>query len=163
MVAYDLLFHFLLQGNSTTMIHARITGIVIDRLTNTLGLRPVSKNSQDWEAEVADSSKLHEYLSFYEAESLSDDEKFALMSLILYALESAEKLALPDLVLVKKRIEVAIRADLILQSDYIAYWSLPDEDSTDPDELFLITPFIRNVATALHFDYKQFTSDRSTQ
>ncbi len=134
------------------MISMSITEQAVHRLTKMLELRKALPNSQNWEAEVADPFDLSKYLESYESGSLSSEESFALMSLILYALESAEKLALPDLPMWKLRIRKAIVADHPLNTNHLIYWSLPDEESDDPEHLFRITPFVREMAQQLGID-----------
>src|SRR5258708_4398340 len=123
-----------------------ITDRAISRLTALLGLRAALPNSQNWEAEVSRPIDLPRYLDCYETEELNSEEKVALMSLILYALEGAEKLASNDLPMLRARIARAIQADYALHIPHVRYWSLPDEESDDPDSLFFITPFIREIS-----------------
>jgi hypothetical protein len=44
-------------------------------------------NMQDWEWEVADSSRFEEFLATYHSSSLSDDEKFSLMEILIQCVE----------------------------------------------------------------------------
>ena len=122
-----------------------ITDKAINRLSTLLGLLAALPNSQNWEAEVSKPIDLTRYIDCYETEELNSEEKFALMSLILYALEGAEKLGSTDLPLSKDRIASIILADYTLHEPHIRYWSLPDEESDDPDSLFAISPFLREI------------------
>ena len=58
------------------------TRVAIDRLAELFNLRN-EPDMQDWEIEVADSSRCAEFLSGYEKLQLDDDEKFTLMWTIL--------------------------------------------------------------------------------
>lgn len=122
-----------------------ITGKAIETLTAILNLRQPLAYSQNWEAEVARPNELDKYLDCYEKTHLTEDEKYALMSLTLYAFEGAKKMALPYLAQHEVRINRAIQADYALHLPQLMYWSLPDEESDDPDCLFSITPFVRLI------------------
>ncbi len=50
---------------------------------------PNHPEMQDWEWEVADSSRLDEYLAVYNSGELTDDERFTLMETIIQAFENA--------------------------------------------------------------------------
>src|SRR5438876_493 len=66
---------------ATTAIQPRYpTAAAIERLTEMLHLPP---GGQDWEIETADAARVGEFLDAYEAGGLDDDERFALMAMIV--------------------------------------------------------------------------------
>lgn len=104
---------------------------------------------QDWPLEVADSSRLDEFIDLLSGAD-TDDDRFALMELVLYSLDEAD----PD----KQRglwpvIEALLEREPILYAHEIIYWSLGDEgddgkwtmDDLAEDEGFSITPLMRPV------------------
>jgi hypothetical protein len=53
---------------------------------NALALRfdlPNTQGMQDWEHEVADADRIHEFIAAYQSGQLDDDERFTLMELII--------------------------------------------------------------------------------
>lgn len=114
------------------------TGAAIRRLTADLGLPEVG---QDWELEAADSRRVAEFLDYYETQQLNDDERFALMSLIIASFDQRIS-ASPDDVLQKRIVDhLTVRFDLL--NYLVQYWALPDEDSED--EGFPFTPIARQI------------------
>ena len=98
---------------------------------------------QDWEVELADPNRVHEFISYYKKYPLTSDEKKALMSLILASYD--------DFLNEKKSktgqfwndIRQAIESDHDLLTELLDYWILPDED--DSENWFKITPLIRKI------------------
>src|SRR5207249_288166 len=119
----------------------------IEALTQRLGLR--LEWCQDWELEVADPSRLDELCDLYEGVSLSVDEKFALMSLLVFSYDDylqETPVAQRDPSL-EARIERLLREDFVLHFHTIQYWCCLDEaswtnpaDPDDPQNGFLVTP-----------------------
>ena len=70
----------------TRQIHRFPTGAAIARLTADLGLAPAG---QDWELEAADARRVGEFLDRYDAGGLDDNERFALMSLIVASFDGS--------------------------------------------------------------------------
>ena len=58
----------------------------IDLLAATFGL-PNEPWMQDWEIQVADPSRIDDFLAVYESESLSEDCRFSLMQILLQCFE----------------------------------------------------------------------------
>src|SRR5262245_42609180 len=58
----------------------------IDKLALRFGL-PNHSSMQDWEYEVSDYTRIDEFLTAYETEQLSDNEKFTLMQTIIDSFE----------------------------------------------------------------------------
>ena len=144
----------MIKSPSGTTGPSRVNPTVDDSpiLTDLLKLRQRSEHSQNWEAEVARPDELVKYMDCYDTANLNDDEKYALMSLILYALEDAWKMAFPETSKCESRIARSIIANHPLHLPQLKYWSLPEEASEDPDDLFCITPFIRRLASTLQGD-----------
>jgi hypothetical protein len=102
---------------------------------------------QDWEWEVADCTRIDEFLGAYETGGLSDDEKFTLMETIL---ESFEDLARggADLSADPRwlRTLAALERNVLLHACTVWYWSCLEAEG--PEEAFYVTPFIRQITAA---------------
>lgn len=86
-----------------------------------LNLRATGRE-QDWEVELADSSRVDEFISIYESNMLSDDKKFALMALITASLDDLASIkAIGDDVM--KRVVKILCDDYDLNKPLIDYWS----------------------------------------
>jgi len=105
---------------------------------------PNTKNMQDWEYEVADASRIAEFLAAYDSGELSEDEKFTLMSMLLQsscdAIDEDENFLRSEnwtqfLELLERDIDIHIHL--------VWYWSCTDLD--DLSEAWSITPFIRPI------------------
>lgn len=119
---------------------------------------------QDWPLEVADPSRLDEFIDLLKGAE-SDDDRFALMELVLYSLDEADpakqRVAWPV-------IETMLEREPGLYAREIIYWSLGDEtywslgDEIDDgilklndlgeDEGFSITPLMRLVLVRVSGD-----------
>ncbi|MGQ7887487.1 hypothetical protein [Paenibacillus violae] len=97
--------------------------------------------TQDWEYEVADDTRINEFLSFYESSSLNEEEKFALMIIIIGSINDAIEKTDVDESLLRKAKELLLK-DIVIHTNTILYWSLENQDLED---CFAITPFIRCV------------------
>ncbi|MFC3803465.1 hypothetical protein [Cohnella sp. GCM10012308] len=118
-----------------------ITRQAIESLNEKLRLPKVDQNSQDWEYEVADSNRVNEFISFYETAVLDQDEKFALMNLIISSFDDALREA-KDHDGTWDRIKNHLARDLVLHRNTILYWSLEEEE---PENCFYITPYMRQI------------------
>jgi len=119
------------------------TRTAIDALAKRFNL-PNTKNMQDWEYEVADASRIAEFLAAYDSGELSEDEKFTLMSMLLQsscdAIDEDENFLRSEnwtqfLELLERDIDIHIHL--------VWYWSCTDLD--DLSEAWSITPFIRPI------------------
>ena len=63
--------------------NAKVTREAIEKLSRELKLPEPDEFSQDWQYEVADLTRLEEFVMFYLNNKLNKNEKFTLMSLIL--------------------------------------------------------------------------------
>ncbi|MCY9698017.1 hypothetical protein [Paenibacillus alginolyticus] len=118
-----------------------ITKKAIESLTEKLGLPDLDQYSQDWEYEIANSSRVNEFVSFYESADLNQSEKFALMSLIISSFDDAvTEGKIQDGIW--EKIKGHLISDIDLHRKTILYWSLVEEEV---DDCFSSTPFIREI------------------
>jgi len=112
-----------------------------ERLNAHFGFMP-DPRMQDWEIEFSDGARLREFIDSYITLDLDDDERFALMALIVASADDALDFdhALDDL---WPQIHKLLVSDRDIHASTIHYWCCPDAASTD--EQFLITPRIRAV------------------
>jgi hypothetical protein len=139
------------------MPHSRIelrfpTAAAVDRLTADLRLPP---GGQDWEIEVADAARVGEFLDAYEAGGLDDDERFALMALVVASYDELLQ-ACGD---ADRQVWARLRGHLLgefgLHAYTVQHWSLPDHDD-DPDHVFLFTALAREVMAAVYGPREQW-------
>jgi hypothetical protein len=97
---------------------------------------------QDWDLECADAGRVEEFLDVYERHVLNDDDRFALMALIVASLDDYLFSGATGEALLQ-RVRQHLVADYSLHKATITYWSLPEE--SDNDNLFHITPLMREV------------------
>lgn len=118
-----------------------VTEEAISKLVKKLDLPAPGEFSQDWEYIVADKSRILEFLSFYENQNLDEEEKFALMIIIIASfndlIEDGENNS--D---VWVRIEQTLKQDMLLHENTIEYWALMGENLED---CFAITPHMRRI------------------
>ena len=111
----------------------------IDFLTEMLNIPELNAYSQDWECEAADSSRIKDFVEFYENKSLTDIEKYTLMSLIINSCNDA----IPDGNFdngLWHRVESLLSADKNICTNIIDYWACGEDDLEDSYD---ITPYIR--------------------
>lgn len=115
---------------------------IIEQLSKELSL-PYKGSEQDWDIEMADHNRIDEFIKFYKENKLCDDEKVAVMSLILSSYD--DLLNENDLEIDDKwnEIKSILISEKIIFVDLIDYWALSNE--VEEDNLFRITPFIRNI------------------
>ncbi|MEK8128484.1 hypothetical protein WMW72_11260 [Paenibacillus filicis] len=123
-----------------------ITRATIESFITKLSLPDLGPYSQDWEIESADSSRVLEFITFYENHSFTEDEKFGLMALIIasyddFISEGNE----PDFVWGK--IRYYLTQDFVIHKNTILYWVLEDNDL---DDCFAITPLMREVLASMN-------------
>jgi hypothetical protein len=120
-----------------------VTKAAIDGLVEKVKLPAPDEFDQDWEYIVSDSSRLDEFLYAYENTELTQEEKFALMIVIISSYEDAlvECSAKEDSA---EALRHYLIRDVNIHRRTIDYWALIDED--DPENYFIVTPFIRDVA-----------------
>jgi hypothetical protein len=111
---------------------------------------------QDWPLEVSDPSRLHEFIDLLKGAE-SDDDRFALMELVLYSLDKADPAKQREAWLV---VEPMLEQEPGLYAREIIYWALGDEtddgigklDDLGEDEGFSITPLMRPVLVRVSGD-----------
>ncbi|HEY9187561.1 MAG TPA: hypothetical protein VIR55_06625 [Ignavibacteria bacterium] len=118
-----------------------VTKEAIDSLSEKLNLPFKSEFSQDWEYEVADDERLSEFLKFYKERCANNEEKFALMIVIIGSYNELLKKGIHDKT-IWGDIEYYLFKDASIHTNTILYWSLENEEL---DNCFLITPLIREV------------------
>ena len=122
------------------------TGSAIERLTFELNLPEVG---QDWEIEAADSLRVSELLDYYDTRQLNDDERFALMSLIVASFD--ERLSAGPDDVSQNRIVDHLTAGFDVFNYLVQYWACPDdEDGTD--NAFNFTPVARQIMQSKYGD-----------
>jgi hypothetical protein len=115
----------------------------LEKLESLLAL-PASGHEQDWEVELADPSRVGEFLEVYETAPLTADDKVALMALILASVDrylGVEGRAPEEWT----RIAVLLTDDHALHRETTSYWACDGTD--DPEGWFSLTPFVRAVVT----------------
>ncbi|MBW3518534.1 hypothetical protein [Flavobacterium sp. NKUCC04_CG] len=115
---------------------------IIEPLSKEL-LLPYTGIEQDWDIEMADSSRIDEFIKFYKDRSLCDNQKVALMSLIL---SSYDDFLNNNNLEVDKRwneIKSIIKSERLIFVDLVEYWSLSNE--IVQDNFFRITPLLRKL------------------
>ncbi len=125
-----------------------VTRAAIEGLVKKLSLPGLDLYSQDWEYEVANSSRVSEFISFYENGILNYDEKFALMIVIISSYNDAlseGKAQIGDW----DKIRYHLVNEINIHKNTIVYWSLEGEELED---CFEITPLIRELLNIVEYD-----------
>jgi len=104
----------------------------------------IDPSFQDWEWMIADSSRFEEWIAVYQDESLSDDERFSLMEILIQCVEDmclGDKPAeqLPEW----QAVAALLLANGRLHASTICYWSALGHD--DPEEQFHVSAPMRRV------------------
>lgn len=112
-----------------------------ESLIEKLNLPELGPYTQDWEYEVSDASRISEFISFYENQTLSKEEKFTLMVIIVSSYDDSlgEGNIKSD---VWDKIKYHLLNEINIHRNTILYWALDDEDLED---CFAITPFMRGI------------------
>lgn len=79
---------------------------------------------------MVDDTRINEFLSFYESSSLNEEEKFALMIIIIGSLNDATVTGDVDESILRKAKELLLK-DIAIHTNTILYWSLENEDLED--------------------------------
>lgn len=103
---------------------------------------PNDPRMQDWEVEVADFARVAEFLAAYSGPSYSDDDRFALMELIVASLDDGAR-AGHQLGEHWARTRRLLLGNGRLHAQTLSYWARGNDD--DPEHQFAITPLIRWV------------------
>ncbi len=116
------------------------TRAAIDKLAETFSL-PNTPEMQDWEWEVADSSRIEEFLNEYKKESISEDERFTLLEILLQSFEESETV-LNKNDLWQEMLSLA-QQNYKLHAHTVWYWS--DFENENEDDQWKVTPFMRKL------------------
>ena len=111
------------------------------KLSSLLGLTN-EPYMQDWELECADACRICEFLDLYGKGSLNDDDRFALMALIVASFDDWLSEGGADEAILL-RIRHLLDSDFKLHEATICHWCLPDE--SDSNNVFSATPFMREI------------------
>ena len=115
---------------------------IIEQLSKEL-LLPYTGIEQDWDIEMADSRRLDEFIKFYMESNLCDDQKVAVMSLILSSYDdllNENNLEIDDR---WNKIKSILKSERIIFVTLMNYWSLSNE--VEENNFFRITPLLRNI------------------
>ncbi|TWB22596.1 hypothetical protein FBZ89_103219 [Nitrospirillum amazonense] len=102
---------------------------------------PNHPGMQDWEWEVADPSRLDEFIAAYEAGGLSEDERFTLMETIIQSFEDGDQA--PERDPRWAHVLGLLDRNVGLHGPSIWYWSAPENDARR--ETFRVSLTIRDV------------------
>ncbi len=113
---------------------------IIEQISKSLSL-PFTGVEQDWDIEMANASRIDEFINFYKKNNLSNDMKFAAMCLILTSYD--DFLNNHDLNRDDKWdvIEVELNSQRQIFDSLIGYWSLEGKTKN----IFRITPLLREI------------------
>lgn len=123
------------------MVDRYVTGEAVSGLVSKLALPAPDAFSQDWEHEIDCTGRIHELIEAYDQRpDLSDDERFALMKVILSScdellsrMEAAEDHW--------TKIEGILRSNWSLHECTIHYWCVWENAQTE--DCFAVTPRLR--------------------
>lgn len=120
------------------------TRAAIDALAQRFGLEN-GPGMQDWEWQVADETRIDEFLAAYESGTLTDDERFTLMETILQSFEQLPHPVDEDPRL--PRLLELLRRNTALHRHTIWHWSAYQVG--DLDEAFQVSPYMRTLLSRL--------------
>lgn len=120
-----------------------LTKQAIDTISQKLHLSTTG-TEQDWDIELADSVRIDEFLTLFKQDSsLNNEQKYALMALILAscddALQEGKLLAMESWTYIKW----VLNTDPLYQN-LVDYWSIPTAENQD--DLFALTPYLRSIS-----------------
>jgi len=102
---------------------------------------PNNELMQDWEWQVADSSRLSDFFDAYASGQLTDDERFSLVEIIV---QSVEDLQTEDAIdIAWTLLEPLLLANSALHESTVEYWARLDANAYD--EMFRVSPRMRFV------------------
>ena len=106
---------------------------------------PATGLEQDWEIELADRTRVSEFLALLDNKNLDDDEKFALMALTIASFDEALNAEIN-----RHSDSEKIKKILCENRDHfqwlIEYWSCGDTE--DEEELFAVSRMMREIKDA---------------
>ncbi|WP_379359863.1 MULTISPECIES: hypothetical protein [unclassified Paenibacillus] len=126
-----------------------VTREVMYKLAEKLNLPEPDEYSQDWEYEVADTSRINEFLFSYENLILKCEEKFALMIVIISSFNDLLSEKGMEFT-VWEQIKRNLVSDIEIHMNTILYWSRVEEELEDS---WHITPYMREVLNLVNPQY----------
>lgn len=129
------------RGGKMEKDYMYVTKESMESLIKNYGLPECDEFSQDWEYEIADSSKVKDYVSIYENEDLNNEEKFTLMIVIIGSFEDMINVHGFDKKIWKK-IKNMLIEDIGIHKNTIIYWASCDNEIEDS---FSIAPNMREI------------------
>lgn len=114
----------------------------MDKFNQLLNLHE-DKYMQDWEIELADDTRLDEFLECYHNHAETNEEKFTLMSLIIASFD--DYYWEDENSMMWKKIETLLLVDRDLFKPLIEYWCVWD-GGDDPECYFNISPLMRELS-----------------
>ncbi|EFF82415.1 hypothetical protein HMP0015_2138 [Acinetobacter haemolyticus ATCC 19194] len=97
------------------------------------------ENMQDWEYEVADISRIDDFLNTYDLNDITEDERFLLIEMLFQSFEEADDLEKDTR---WYRTLSLVENNLDLHTQTVLYWANGVESLEDS---WNITPFVRNL------------------
>ncbi|WP_336954298.1 hypothetical protein [Acinetobacter sp. AS167] len=105
---------------------------------------------QDWQYEVADPSRIDEFMHAYLSNELNDDEKFALMETLLQSFEESSKILGSDRQWMT--ILQILQDNLDIHATTICYWAC---GNSAYNLCWRITPYLRKIKLRNHLKITQ--------
>lgn len=97
------------------------------------------ENMQDWEYEVADISRIDDFLNTYDLNDITEDERFLLIEMLFQSFEEVDDLEKDTR---WYRTLSLVENNLDLHTQTVLYWANGVESLEDS---WNITPFVRNL------------------
>ena len=121
-----------------------VSEVSAERLSAALGIN-FEAHVQRWEIQRANGARTEEFLDYYDrCQQLSDDDKFALMGLIVASFDDWSWHA-PAGHPLAGRLRQRLVRDFRTHAATIYYWCQWEETGSDPDHIFKITLFMREI------------------
>ena len=134
-----------------------LTSQSIASICSRFAITPPDEFSQDWELEYCDPERTGEWVAAYESATLDEDEKFALMALILSSLDEAiDDGQQIDALWI--RIAKLLSSDRHIHQHHIHYWCNWSAPEDEGNEGFGITHLIRSLALSSYREAKEWLS-----
>jgi hypothetical protein len=115
------------------------------KLSESLGIDVDIERVQRWEIERANGERTQQFLDYYDrCRWLDDDDKFALMALIVASFDD-RVLDHPGDHPLRHRIRARLEAEFKTHAATIYYWCRWDVTDPDPEYVLKITPFMREI------------------
>lgn len=115
-----------------------VTRAARQRLASLLRL-PNTPGMQDWEWEVADPERIEEFLSLYEVGGLGEDERFALMEVLIQSFEDSARELTGDPGW--ERLLALLGRNLDVHRYSVWHWSAVEAAATE--DVWRVSPFLR--------------------